>query len=164
MPGTRITPREHTAFADVEAAYRYLVEERGVDVHTELVCWGRSLGSGPTCHLVSRHPAAALILQSPLQSALRVVFRPQARYTLPLVDMFANIDRAPHITQPTLIMHGTADRVIDVDHSRRLFARLASERKQLWLVDGAGHNDIEFRPEYLVRVRAFLGAIVVVEE
>jgi len=155
-PERRITPREHTAFADVEAAYRYLLDELHLDPERELVFWGRSLGTGPTCYIAARHQSAGVILQSPLQSAVRVAFNPHC--TLPF-DIFANIGRAPRITQPALVMHGTEDRVIHVEHGRRVFASLASERKQLWLVEGAGHNDIEFRFEYVARLVSFLRSL-----
>ncbi|MDI3341767.1 MAG: alpha/beta fold hydrolase [Sphaerobacter sp.] len=42
--------------------------------------------------------------------------------------------------RPLLIIHGTADPVVPVAHSERLFAA-AREPKELWLVPGAGHNE-----------------------
>jgi uncharacterized protein len=41
--------------------------------------------------------------------------------------------------RPLLIIHGTADDVVDVDHARTLHAR-AGERAELFLIEGAGHR------------------------
>jgi fermentation-respiration switch protein FrsA (DUF1100 family) len=42
--------------------------------------------------------------------------------------------------KPLLLLHGTADSVIPVEHTHRLF-EAAGEPKELWVVDGAGHGE-----------------------
>jgi uncharacterized protein len=42
--------------------------------------------------------------------------------------------------RPILIIHGTRDRVIDVDDARQLY-RAAGPPKTLWLIEGAGHSE-----------------------
>lgn len=46
-------------------------------------------------------------------------------------------DRLPGITAPTLVIHGTADRVIDVANAELLASRIPGAR--LHLIEGAGH-------------------------
>jgi fermentation-respiration switch protein FrsA (DUF1100 family) len=41
--------------------------------------------------------------------------------------------------RPLLLVHGTADDVVDISHARRLYER-AKEPKRLMLIDGAGHR------------------------
>lgn len=41
---------------------------------------------------------------------------------------------------PIAFLHGSADKVIPVDHARRLHAA-AGEPKELWIVEGAGHTE-----------------------
>jgi dipeptidyl aminopeptidase/acylaminoacyl peptidase len=41
--------------------------------------------------------------------------------------------------RPLLIIHGTEDDVVDVDHARNLYAG-AGERAELFLIEGAGHR------------------------
>lgn len=55
-----------------------------------------------------------------------------------------NINKVSHFECPTLIMHGTVDEVIHVDHGKRL-AQLVPEGRlfALELLEGAGHNDME---------------------
>jgi len=59
--------------------------------------------------------------------------------------------------RPLLLMHGTADEVIPLDHSKRLLAA-AGDSAELWIVDGAEHAALFNRdPEaYEARIRDFL--------
>ena len=71
-------PHEHSCYADIEAAYRYLLTVRGTQPE-QVVLYGRSLGSGPSCYLAAKtaregRSVAGVILQSPLLSAYRVAF------------------------------------------------------------------------------------------
>ncbi len=64
------------------------------------------------------------------------------------------LEQAGRITLPTLVFHGTADPIADVNGSRQLFARLGSEDKHLKLYEGCyhePHNDLD-RQEVLADV------------
>jgi len=92
------TPHEEKCYADIEAAYKYLLEVRRIQPE-QIVLYGRSLGSGPSCYLASKtsregRPVAGVILQSPLLSAYRVAFN--FRFTM-VGDKFPNVDYAPDI-------------------------------------------------------------------
>ena len=65
---------------------------------------------------------------------------------------------AVSVRQPVLVIHGEEDGSIDVDHGRRLYAALGSEWKELYVVRGAGHDDIVEigGDDYYRRLRAFL--------
>jgi pimeloyl-ACP methyl ester carboxylesterase len=47
---------------------------------------------------------------------------------------------------PLLVIHGTQDAIVGVEHSRRLYAE-ASEPKRLELVEGGGHAEALFRDD-----------------
>lgn len=53
------------------------------------------------------------------------------------IHAFDAWDRLPAIAAPTLILHGTADRVIDVANADLLASRIPGAR--LYLLEGAGH-------------------------
>ncbi|PPK85785.1 hypothetical protein CLV84_2692 [Neolewinella xylanilytica] len=65
------------------------------------------------------------------------------------------------VWQPVLVIHGEEDRSIDVDNGRRLYAALASTDKELYVIPGAGHDDItEIGGEtYFRRLRLFLRSV-----
>ena len=58
--------------------------------------------------------------------------------------------------RPLLIIHGTADQMIPVEHAYRLYAA-AAEPKELWIGEGAPHCGTYFlnRQEYCQRVASF---------
>lgn len=139
------TPTEDNCYGDIEAAYKYLTEVRRIQPE-QIVLYGRSLGSGPSCYLASKTATAGrsvggVILQSPLLSAYRVAFN--FRFTM-VGDRFPNIDYAPMIRCPVFIVHGTQDEVVPFWHGEELFLALPQEwrAKPFW-VEGAGHNNIE---------------------
>ena len=75
-----------------------------------------------------------------------------------LASPVSNVDGAD---PPFLIQHGTADRVVPIDHSERLHGELlaAAVRSTLTRLDGAGHATAEFlTAENLARIDAFLDA------
>jgi pimeloyl-ACP methyl ester carboxylesterase len=72
------TSCEENCYADIEAAFQYLLEVRKLQPE-QIVLYGRSLGSGPSCYLASKtaqqgRSVGGVILQSPLLSAYRVAF------------------------------------------------------------------------------------------
>lgn len=155
-------PCEEYVYADIEAAYDYLLNTRKLKPE-EIVLYGRSLGSGPSCYLASKtakagKSVAGVILQSPLLSAFRVAFN--FRYTM-IWDKFPNIDYAPNIRCPVFIVHGTQDEVVPFYHGQDLFLSLKQEwrAKPFWVM-GAGHNNIEalLRPsgEFVDKLIEFL--------
>ena len=131
-------PTEKTACEDERAAYEYLTHELKT-LPDRIIIFGRSVGSGPAVHLAARQPAAALILQSPFVSAFRVVTR------VPLLpfDKFPNYKEIARVRSPVLIIHGANDSVIPLWHGQKLFDA-ANQPKQLVVVPGADHNDLNF--------------------
>mmetsp|Transcript_18623 Transcript_18623/g.33778 ORF Transcript_18623/g.33778 Transcript_18623/m.33778 type:complete len:291 (-) Transcript_18623:111-983(-) len=138
-------PNEQQCYADIEAAFQYLLEVRRIQPE-QVVLYGRSLGSGPSCYLANKsaregRSVAGVILQSPLLSAYRVAFN--FRFTM-VGDKFPNVDYAPGINCPVFIVHGTQDEVVPFWHGQDLFMAVPQiwRAKPFW-VEGAGHNNIE---------------------
>lgn len=135
-------PTEEGIYRDAEAAYRYLVEERGVPAD-RIVLLGRSLGAAPAARLASTVEHAGLVLVSPFPDAASMASRmffglPVGRFAaarFPVAEWVAERDR------PLLVMHGQADRIVPLELGRRVHAA-ASEPKRLVVLEGAGHNDI----------------------
>ena len=121
----------------IEAAYRFLVEDRGVDPR-RLVLYGQSVGGGPTLHLASCRPVAGVVLHATFTSAFRVPLR----WRLFPFDRFDNLSIIRQIDLPLLILHGTDDRVVAPWHGQRLFEEAASSHKRIAWFPGAQHNDL----------------------
>jgi fermentation-respiration switch protein FrsA (DUF1100 family) len=148
--------REGT-FKDAAAAYRYLTETRGI-AGSDIVLFGRSLGSALATDVALKGPSRALIIESAFTNSQEMAkllapflfdWRPKVPYD--------NLGRIGHVPVPVMIIHGTDDEIIPVDMARRVFAA-AGEPKKLYLIDGAHHNDTYLvgGAEYVKRLRDFI--------
>ena len=151
----RIT--EEGTYLDSEAAWRYLVQNRGF-LPDEIIIFGRSLGGSIAAWLAARHRPGALIIESTFTSipdlaAKLYPFLPVrllARYSYNTADYLFRVDC------PILIIHSRDDELIPFDHGRRLFEG-ANEPKQLLEISG-GHNEGVQIPEdkYTPGINAFI--------
>ena len=107
-------PAEESLYQDIETVYLYLTENLNISPDN-IILYGRSIGSGPSCYLAEKYDVAGLILHAGLMSTLRVVFN--LRWTLPFGDYFPNIDRMPNIDCPVYIIHGRRDEIVPFYHA-----------------------------------------------
>ena len=146
-------PEERGVYLDAVAAYQELRDSLAVPPD-RIVLFGHSLGSAVAVELATRDPAAGLILDGALFSA---VARGQEIYPwLPVRliarNRFESDRKIARLTLPKLFLHARADDVVPLDHGRRLFA-LAPEPKRFVELAG-GHGDA-----FLVDSAAYYGAI-----
>ena len=90
-----VAPSEKMCYRNIEAAYHHLTEVMKIPP-SEIVLYGRSLGSGPSCYLAKKtaekgNSVAGLILHSPFLSIYRIVI--DCRINL-VGDMFINKSNA----------------------------------------------------------------------
>ena len=153
-------PSEEHCYADVDAAYSYLRDTLQVPARN-VVLYGRSLGSGPSCYLASRTaddgmPLGGVILHAPFQSVYRVVL--ESGCTLP-GDKFPNIDFLPFVRSPVMLIHGTKDQIVPFHHSEQLLSVVDPQfRATPLLIEGMGHNNIHpmVRPLFVERIAEFV--------
>lgn len=153
-------PSEDDCYADIEAAYDYLLKEKKLNPE-QIVLYGRSLGSGPSCHLAAKtakmgRPVAGLILHSPFTSVYRVVF--DFGFTV-LGDKFSNIDRINKIQCPVFIVHGQDDEIVPVVHGQALHEAVPEKMKaEPFFVKGMGHNGFDYHIEAMLmtKINGFL--------
>eukprot|EP00397_Hematodinium_sp_SG-2012_P040173 GEMP01043972.1.p1 GENE.GEMP01043972.1~~GEMP01043972.1.p1 ORF type:complete len:257 (+),score=30.14 GEMP01043972.1:112-882(+) len=151
------SPSEKGFQADIEAAFKYLRDVLHIPWE-EIVLFGRSVGSGPSCYLAVKTAVRGIILQSPVLSILRVAF--PLRYTLPL-DLFANGDLVSHIEAPCFVIHGTRDEIVPFRHGVELARRAKNAYHPFW-VDGGGHNNLELicYHDFYAHIKAFLEYLI----
>ncbi|MBB19645.1 MAG: hypothetical protein CMP20_09320 [Rickettsiales bacterium] len=128
-------PSEEAVYENINNALDYLMEQ-GIGPE-KIVLVGRSLGSGPTCHLAKEHVFAGVVLISPLTSAVRT----QIQFGIPAIDIFDNLSKVASIAAPMMIVHGRNDRVVPFTHGEQLYQ--TSIRPHTFLqMDETGHNDV----------------------
>ena len=127
-------PSEAGIFAAADASYQHITSELGFSAD-QVVLYGRSLGSGPSCWLAERYPVSGLILDGAFTSTFRVMTHVKL---LPW-DVFDNHKRIPKIDSPILFLHGKNDIVVPISHARKNYGR--AKTKDAYWAD-AGHNDL----------------------
>ena len=139
--GNRGSPSEAGLIADGRAWVSTL-EALGV-APADAILYGESLGSGVVAALAQERTFAGVVLEAPYTSivdiaAARYWFVPVRRL---LRDRFDTLQRIPTVKAPVLIVHGTEDAVIPVEHGARLFAA-AAEPKRFGRLAGGGHSNL----------------------
>lgn len=128
---------EKQLYIDAESVYTFLVEKKSVPA-PDIIVMGFSVGGAAGCFLAEKHPEVrALVLLAPFASAIEVMLP----FPLP-GNRLENYRRLQNTPVPVLIFHGTADRIIPIRNSRKLYRSAAARRKKLIEISGAGHNNI----------------------
>ena len=151
---------EKGIYRDADAAWRYLIESRGVAAN-DIVIFGRSLGASVASRLAIQHQPLALILESSFTSVPDIA---QDLYPWLPVRWLSRLSHATrdHVRDvhcPVLVVHSRDDEIIPFHHSETIFAS-ANEPRTLLAIRGT-HNDAFLRDErnYIEGLRAFLSGL-----
>ncbi|OAY57098.1 alpha/beta hydrolase domain-containing protein 17B isoform X1 [Manihot esculenta] len=148
-------PTECNTYADIDAAYNCLREQYGVR-DEQLILYGQSVGSGPTVDLASRLPnLRSVVLHSPILSGMRVLYPVKRTYWF---DIYKNIDKIGMVNCPVLVIHGTADEVVDCSHGKQLWELCKEKYEPLW-ISGGGHCNLELYPEFIKHLKKFVSTV-----
>ncbi|MEN8255562.1 MAG: alpha/beta hydrolase [Verrucomicrobiota bacterium] len=123
---------------DIEAAYRWLTEKKGIAPET-IIAHGRSLGGAPATWLAAHHTVGGLVIESTFVSAFRV----KVRWPLLPWDKFNTLREIKKTSCPVLVVHGREDKTIPFWHGEKLYAAAPGKKMHLW-VDGGHHNDYAY--------------------
>lgn len=146
-----------------DAAYTFLLSQGFKP--PEIIHCGVSLGTGPAAEVASAHPCGGLILVSPYTSLRTLssdVIPPLKLYpsfAFPESDIGC-LAPVAKLSAPLLIIQGTLDPIIPVQHADELFA-VAHCKKTYKRMEGAGHveaNDLA-KPEFDSSLKEFIRAI-----
>jgi pimeloyl-ACP methyl ester carboxylesterase len=152
-------PSEPGLYRDAEAGFAYLL---GKGYRAEqIILHGESLGTAVAMDLASRRPCAALILEAPFTSASDVAGTVVPFVGPLLIRSYNSLSKIRSIRVPQLFMHGDRDEVIPLRLGQELFAA-AQGSKTLWVIPGAGHNDIleTAGADYRHRLKAFYESLL----
>jgi len=150
-------PSEKGSYRDVDAAWRYLLDVRGLQ-EDGIILFGRSLGAAVAADLASRSRPAAVILESAFTSVpdMAAGIYPWLPVRLLSRYRYDNLGKMALISAPLLLVHSRQDEIIPFAHGERLFEQ-AREPKQFLEING-GHNDafLTSRKAYTQGLEAFL--------
>ncbi|MFB6276887.1 MAG: alpha/beta hydrolase [Halothece sp.] len=138
-------PSESRMYEDAETAWHYLVDQREIPPE-QLYVFGHSLGGAIALELATRQPQIpGLVIEGSFTSMIDMA-RDRGSYSwLPinwlLTQRFNSLKKIRYLNIPILLIHGTDDPIVPAEMSRELY-QAAPRRKELWLVENAGHNDV----------------------
>jgi hypothetical protein len=155
-------PTESTVYEDVETAWNYLVNQRGIPPE-KIVIYGHSLGGAIAIDLASRQPqAAGAIIEASFTSMRDMVDYQYPYFNIFPIDLilthrFDSINKVKNLKMPILFTHGTADEVVPTSMSKALFDA-ANEPKKLFIIPTADHNNIAkvSGEKYFETIREFM--------
>ena len=154
-------PSESSVYEDAEAAWDYLVGERGVSPG-RLYIYGHSLGGAIAIELAMRHPeAAGLIVESSFTSIYDMAMLNRGYSLFPikpfLNQRFDSIQKVSRLRLPVLYLHGTDDEVVPISMGRRLFSESGGV-KSFVAIEGGRHGDNSAvgGPAFRAAIRSFV--------
>ena len=154
-------PTEGQVYSDAQAAWTYLVEQKGIDP-AAIFIYGHSLGGAVAIQLALNNPAAGGLIVEAAFTSIADMARRIPKYRIFPIDLivherFDSIEKVSQLQIPVLYIHGTDDKLVPSEMSRELYRRTASS-KQLKLIPGGGHNNsaVVGGDEYLQAVKNFI--------
>jgi pimeloyl-ACP methyl ester carboxylesterase len=154
-------PTEGHIYSDAQAAWTYLVEQKGIDPEAIFI-YGHSLGGAVAIQLALNNPAAGGLIVEAAFTSIADMARRIPKYRIFPIDLivherFDSIEKVGQLQIPVLYIHGTDDKLVPSEMSRELYKRTASS-KQLKLIPGGGHNNsaVVGGDEYLQAVKNFI--------
>ncbi|CAN6895890.1 unnamed protein product [Brassica oleracea] len=179
---------ENNTYADIEAVYKCLEETYGskqddVILYGQSVGSGPTLDLASRLPLLR-----AGVLHSPILSGLRVMYAVKKTYWFDIYKVCSSfhffsilahssnrktvlhtcvcgfslyicrIDKITYVDCPILIIHGTADEVVDCCHGKQLWELCKNKYEPLWVKAG-NHCDLEHYPEYIRHLKKFITTV-----
>jgi len=150
-------PNEKGTYKDVDAAWKWLAEEKKYS-NDNIYVIGRSLGGAVALYITEKENPEKLILDSTFLSVADM-----AKHQLPFLPVFliplykySNKERIKKIQCPVLIIHSKSDDIIPYNQGSELF-KLAKDPKTFLEIRGS-HNDgfFESQDQYLKAVKEFI--------
>ena len=150
------SPNENGLYQDAISSYDYLIQN--LISPNNIIVFGESLGGAVAVKLATEKKVARLLIESTFSSmkdvaALHYPFLPNSM----LPNLYPTKEIIDEINTPLLIVHGSEDDLIPINHAKKLF-ETAKDPKKFYEVTGAGHNDVYSIGDanYQKKIRAFL--------
>ncbi len=133
---------QENEFLDAAYFYDYYKNK----TNKKIILYGYSFGCAFVMGLTQYRNPDGIILTAPFSSLYQEV----KEYPVPLAflvlkDKYPSSEYIKNIKCPILLIHGTADKLIDCSHSMELFNLAPVKDKNLVFVDGINHHDLYFK-------------------
>jgi len=124
-----------------------------------VVVYGRSLGTGFATRLAAYKKIDGLILETPFFSLLDVAssYFPFLPVKLLLRYRFRSDNHVKRVKVPSIIFHGTRDRVVPYSSALKIYAKVSDQGNfKMITLQGARHNNLNAYPMFRDELKKFL--------
>lgn len=153
-------PSEQGLYRDARAAWRYLVDKRGLPPEAVIV-FGRSLGAAVAAHLATERPVGGLVLESAFTSAPDLGAELYPLFPVRMLARFRYPTRAlvNEVNAPVLVVHSPDDEIVPFRHGQAIY-EAAPEPKTFLRIQG-DHNTgfLQSRETYRNGLAAWLDSL-----
>ena len=144
------SPSEANVYADAEACYPWLVDQKGIPPEN-IVLFGRSIGGAVAIELARKVKCRGVIIESSFTSA-----KEMAKRMFPFIPIkyllrykFDSLGKIGSVMCPVLVTHSPDDEIVPFEMGQKLFAA-ANEPKRFVPLRG-GHNEREYLADSVYR-------------
>lgn len=137
-------PSESALQEDANIAYQYL---RTQFEPSEIIIYGRSLGSSVATHLAGRVEAHKLVLETPFSSMTEVVASKMLLLPFELRHSFPTIEYLKDVSMPVAMISGSNDWVTPIRLAKKLIP-LMDDPSQFYIIEGGRHKNLNTFPVY----------------
>lgn len=153
-------PDETIMKEDALTIYDYLTTVCGLQ-ESDIILFGRSMGSGPSSYLSKVRKPYSLILMSAytsIQNAAKSILGWASFLGFIVQERFRNIDMLREAQCPVFIVHGKKDTLIPCAHSEELFAA-CGQPCYLHMPHQMDHNEFLMDEDLIQPINAFLNQV-----
>jgi len=152
---------EQGTYLDAQAAWGYLVDERGIPAG-RIIVFGRSLGGAIGAWLGAQHTPAAMIIESSFTSGVDMARRLYPFLPVRLITRlrYPVTEYASRLECPVLVVHSRNDEIIPFEMGQSIYAAV-NQRKSFLELRGDHNNGIFIsRLDYIAGLDGFIESIL----
>lgn len=159
------TPTENGTYLDADAAWSYLVTERGI-APEQIIVWGRSLGGAIAARTAARHRSGLVIVESAFTS-LKDLVNDRFRWVPAWVLKDHAYDTMHHLEQvdvPVLVIHSPDDEMIPFRHGKMLYDAIKGPKAFLQIKGSHNRGYLDSMDVYESGINDFIDRYLKAEE
>ena len=153
-------PTEAGTYQDARAAWKYLVETRGVSPE-RIIIFGCSLGGGIAANLAHRHTPAALILESTFTSVPDAGAKMYPFLPIRWLCRFSYDTQAiiGEMNCPILVVHSREDEMVPYEFGQALFDAARGDKHMLTISGSHNMGRSDSAEQYISGLAAFFDSV-----
>jgi len=152
---------EQGTYLDAQAAWSYLVDERGIPAD-QIIIFGRSLGGAIGTWLGSQNTPAAVIIESSFTSGVDMARRLYPFLPVRLITRlrYPVAEYASRLECPVLVVHSRNDEIIPFEMGQSIYAAV-NQRKAFLELRGDHNNGFYIsRRDYTAGLSGFIDSVL----